>query len=504
MKRFTVVLIFAFLLSITFRLEAQQLDSSVRAALDERLTEYFKALETEGTEVQKEECDFLISTAKDSLVRQYVALRIYDHYLSSPVMGSEAVALHVFDKWFMPGHVSMGGDIEMLNARIFADFNRQSMIGERAPELAMETIDSVKTVLFGSADDRRYKVLFFYDTDCAKCKVESILLRNVIDTEDFPIDLYAVYAGDDRARWEAYVADRLSFDVSRTKVMHLWDPQLDSDFQRKYGVVQTPRMFLISPDGIILGRGLDSQALSQMLHGIFDEVRLEYGSRESMDLFASIFGNDDHAVTKEDVIRLVDYIREGTLDKADTVMFRQLSGDLLYFLAGKHTEGFKEGLDALIDRHILSRSDVWRSADDSLKITGFAQIMDDLLSRCVPGTRIQDVKLPGRSVSHRKEKTGRYQLDRLGGNRNIIIFYTEGCHVCDAEKAAALKQVAEERKTRVFMVNMDEIITEYPELAARLFDTFDLASLPFIVETDRKGIIKRRYLSLASMTGKNN
>ena len=156
MKRFTVVLIFAFLLSITFSLEAQQLDSSVRAALDERLTEYFKALETEGTEVQKEECDFLISTAKDSLVRQYVALRIYDHYLSSPVMGSEAVALHVFDKWFMPGHVSMGGDIEMLNARIFADFNRQSMIGERAPELAMETIDSVKTVLFGSADDQRY------------------------------------------------------------------------------------------------------------------------------------------------------------------------------------------------------------------------------------------------------------------------------------------------------------------------------------------------------------
>ena len=67
--------------------------------------------------------------------------------------------------------------------------------------------------------------------------------------------------------------------------------------------------------------------------------------------------------------------------------------------------------------------------------------MDDLLSRCVPGTRIQDVKLPGRSVSHRKEKTGRYQLDRLGGDRNIIIFYTEGCHVCDAEKAAALKQV---------------------------------------------------------------
>lgn len=496
MKRLLLILISSCLALLSSVLYAQQLDSSVRAALDERLTEYFHTLDKESLEVQKEECDFLIGSAKDSLVRQFVALRIYDHYVSSPVMGAEAVALHVFDSWFLPGHVRMGSEFDLLNARIFADFNRQSMIGERAPELCMESLDGRMVDISMSERNGRYSVLFFYDADCSKCKVESILLRNVLETEDFPIDFYAVYAGDDRSKWESYVKDRLSVEARRTRTTHMWDPQFDSDFQRKYGVIQTPRLFLVSPQGVITGRGLDAQALSLMLHGIFDEVKLEYGSEESKALFSSIFGDNDREVAKEDVERLADYIRVGTLEKGDTVMFRQLSGDLLYYLAGKNTEGYKEGADYLIDNHILSRADVWRTADDSLKVTGFAEIMDDLLDRCVPGTEISDLKVPGRLLTPRKDKHGDYRLGKLKGGRNIIIFYTEGCHVCDAEKASASKIVASDRSTYVFMVNMDEIISDSPSLSARLFDSFDMSSLPFIVETDRKGIIRRRYVSL--------
>ena len=58
---------------------AQELDSTVRRALDGKLAEYFSAIEREGTDVQKGECDFLIGTCTDSLMRQHVALSIYDH-----------------------------------------------------------------------------------------------------------------------------------------------------------------------------------------------------------------------------------------------------------------------------------------------------------------------------------------------------------------------------------------------------------------------------------------
>jgi hypothetical protein len=51
-------------------------------------------------------------------------------------------------------------------------------------------------------------------------------------------------------------------------------------------------------------------------------------------------------------------------------------------------------------------------------------------------------------------------------------------------------------KTCIFLVNVDDLLRTDPSLANRLFDTFDLSSLPFLLETDRRGIILRRYFLL--------
>ena len=135
MKRLTIIL--AAFLAVAVISSAQQLDSAKRVLLDEKISEYVAAIEAAGTDVQKEECDFLIGSSTDSLVRQHVALRLYDHYVSSQVMGAEAVAIHIFDTWFLPGIVKMESDMDLMTARVYADFNRQSQIGMPAPELTM-------------------------------------------------------------------------------------------------------------------------------------------------------------------------------------------------------------------------------------------------------------------------------------------------------------------------------------------------------------------------------
>ena len=481
----------------------QELDSLRKVELTERLGEYFEALKYESIEVQKAECDFLIETANSQEVRDFIAQTIYDHYIASKIMGTEAVAVHLTDNWFVPKKVSFKDDSELFAARIFAEFNRQSLVGNKAPELEMETFDGDKRNLFGEAGNGRFKVLYFYDTDCVNCRLESIMLRNILETEDFPVDLYAVYVGDNKEAWGAYISDRLVLESGKVSVVHLWDPSVDSDFQRKYGVLQTPRLFIISPDGTILGRGLDSQAVEQMLHAVFDEVELNYGGEESAALFDGILSS---ASTADEVKALAEYITESTLSKGDTVMFRQLTGDLLYHLATNTGEGIKEGLSYLVDNKILDQSKIWRSNDDSLKIVGFAQIMRDLLDKARPGTRIADVKVPGELYTWKKDKSADISLSRLKGDTNIIIFYTEGCEICRAEKQAAREILAQAyssdksvaksaRKIKVLMVNVDRIMADRPDLAARLFDDFDLSTLPFIITTDRNGIIQHRYYS---------
>ena len=226
MRRFILILAAFFSLAIVS--SAQQLDSAKRMLLAEKLAEYTAAIEREGVQVQKEECDFLIGSSTDSLVRQYVALNLYDHYLNSKVMGAEAVAIHIFDTWFLSGKVSMGSDMDLINARVYADFNRQSQIGMPAPQLTMNTIESDVVELFMPGtpvkDGQRHSVLFFYDTECPMCKVESILLSHLLEDEDYPIDFYAIYTGDNHESWQKYVSERFDFQTSKTRITHLWDP----------------------------------------------------------------------------------------------------------------------------------------------------------------------------------------------------------------------------------------------------------------------------------------
>ena len=47
-------------------------------------------------------------------------------------------------------------------------------------------------------------------------------------------------------------------------------------------------------------------------------------------------------------------------------------------------------------------------------------------------------------------------------------------------------------------VDVDEIGQRNPELQERLLDTFDLLSMPMIIEVGRRGKVLRRYVSMAN------
>ena len=503
---FTILLVFC-----SSVLSAQP-DSAKFASLSLKLAEYYAAMERESLGVQMQECDFLIESTTDPQVRQHVALDIYSHYFNSPLMGAENVAVHVFDRWFAPGTVKMKSDSDFISASVYAEFNRQSLIGRRAPQVEMETDEGRAVSLFSGSDRLgRFRVLYFYDTACAKCRIESFMLRTLIENKDYPVEYYAIYAGDNRQSWEDYISQSLS-PSSSAEIVHLWDPHLASDFQRKYGVQQTPRMLLVDPEGIIIGRGLDVTALETLLDEIFAEKVLEYGSAESEALFDGIFAASAGVPSQGEVKGIADYISDRALSLGDTLMFKQLAGDYLYYLATRSGEGIKEGLRYHLSKNILSRPDVWTTSGDSLKVVGFAQIMNDLLSRAVPGSRVPGIKVPAELHTARKVKNVNIRLDRLKEGENIIIFFTEGCEVCVEQKAAAKKLIsvnvrrldesgrsgmsqASRAGTSVLMVNVDKIMRENPDLSAKLMDAFDLSTLPYIMITDSEGVIRRRYVS---------
>ncbi len=472
-----LVVIFISLAGFFFALPSasSQIDSLKLVELDGRLEEYFRVLEPESAEIKKQECDFLIGSADDSLLRQRIALKAYEHYLNSPLMGDDAVAVHLIDSWFIPGKVKMKTDVDLMNANVYAMFNRQSLIGMSAPHLEMSGPDGASVKVGGPSS--RYSVLFFYDTDCAKCKLETILLRKMLSEKNYPVDFYAIYSGADEQAWKKWREEGFVIDADKMNLVHLWDPEVASDFQMKYGVVQTPRMFLLDRNGTIVGRGLDTGALQQLLEMSLMEKEYEYAGESSMALFDNLFSYYED-LSADDVLKVAGMLRDRTLAKGDTLGFKHLEGDLLYYLTSKRGDAWCEGTLKFVDEYVFSRSDIWNTQGDSLQVVGLAEMMHGLLSRTPVGSRIPKVGIEGWN-----------KLRRKGG---CILFHTQGCSLCKAEMAAA-----DSLGQRYLPVNVDELFASDEKLAKTLFDTFDLSALPYIIEVGKRGVVKRKYVTLA-------
>lgn len=237
-----------------------QLDSLNKVKLTNLLEEYYEALLPESLDVKEAEFDDVIASCTAPEVRSFVAHSILKHYMDPPLMGEEAVAIHVYEKWFLPGDAGIKDEWEQFEAELFYRFNHQSMLDAPAPVLNIKS--GCKLVKVPSSG--RPCVIYFYDTSCAKCKLVTPQLPAALQLVQFDMDFFAVYAGEDEAAWREF---RRNFkaETPHVKVIHLWDKDMESDYQMKYGVTSTPKLFFVDRSGTIQGRRLDAESLKQLI-----------------------------------------------------------------------------------------------------------------------------------------------------------------------------------------------------------------------------------------------
>ena len=191
MMRRLAILVLALFCGLSLR--AQQPADGAYAALDSLALNYLSAIQVESVEVKQGECDYLIGSVRDSLLRQHLAVTLFKYYKDAPVMGDEAVAIHIYDKWFASGKTVFPGEFEGLDAQMFCNLNRNTLLGMDAPELTARKPCRGKVEV---PQKGVTTILWFYDTACSKCKVESQVLPGVLEKAvDFPVTLVAFYSG---------------------------------------------------------------------------------------------------------------------------------------------------------------------------------------------------------------------------------------------------------------------------------------------------------------------
>ena len=458
--------------------------------LGAKLEEYFVALAGEKPAVQQAECDYLIESAQDSLVRQFVALKIYEHYLGSKIMGDEAVAVHIADKWFAGGKVKMHSDDDLLNAKIFAEFNRNSLIGNAAPQVSLKD-PSGRSVRIPASG--YYNVIYFYDTSCTSCKAETVRLKSFLKESDLGLRVWAIYVGADKDAW---AAAREGFEG----VNHLWDPNADSDWQRLYGVLGTPKMFLVNPDGTIIGRGLDTPALKILLSREFTSGNYSYGDQSQTERFSQMFAAYGDTLKVSHILDVADYLAARTFGEGNMDAFKQVEGDLLYFLSQQRTEVYRDAIIPLVERYFSDKS-IWDTPEDESQILSLGGFLTEMISRTPAGSEVPDLQVTGTlrrkpfPIFVKGSKEGTYSLRKLKGKPSYVVFYSAGCSMCKELLSRVDDTVSSSRKTRVLLVDMDAALSRGEE-GTTLLDTFDLSYMPMVIELDKKAVVQHRYVQL--------
>lgn len=271
-----VFLLLAFVLTGLPGFAQSPADSLRQAKLSEKLDQYVGALVGQPLATHAEECDFLISACKQDDDRRFVTMHLYQHYLDAKWMGAENVALHIADNWILNKKVEID-DVNYYSVFAFAEFNRASLVGAQAQPLTLKDRDgNTVELVFGKEcscphpckqDSGQYTVLYFYSPTCATCRVNTPGLVRVLKPYQDRVVCYAITVNSEREKWDAYLESHPEF---AGLAVQLWDPDAESDFPIRYGVLQTPQLLLITPEGRILGRRLDPAALQELLQQVFE------------------------------------------------------------------------------------------------------------------------------------------------------------------------------------------------------------------------------------------
>ena len=365
----------------------------------------------------------------------------------------------------------MHSEDDLRNADIYATFNRSSLIGQQAPAATLKDRSGTTVSVPVKGE---YTVLYFYAPDCSTCKATSAQLKKLVDSGEYAFRLVDVNVNN---------------------------PGPDEDWQMNYGVLKTPWMFLIGPSGKILGRGLDVPSLKMLLGREYSTGTYVYGSDIQMERYAQMFDAYGDTLKVSDVLDVADYLAARTFGEGDIDSFKQVEGDLLYFLAGRREEVYKDAIIPFTDKY-LNVPDVWTEPSDTANVISLGHFLADITSRTPVGSRVPDLKVPG--VLRRKPclfakdgKEGVFALRKLHGKPAYVVFYTGGCNACKETLDHVAALIVSKPKVRVLLVDMDDLMSSNPDLAETLLETFDLTAMPFILELDKKGIITHRYVDLS-------
>ena len=387
--------------------------------------------------------DGFIMTGKDGEEIAQIAYFMYRYYSDSRIMGYDEIAIYVADNYFLNGKYNLPDEEARLEMRLFADANRRSLIGMRASVMTMQ--DPAGNDIRFPEGEQDYSILYFYDDECPACQRMTPTLMQYLSRsdEDINFTVYMVYTQDDRERWMDYVAKVVHpFDLpDNVSLFNLWDPEMSSDFLTAYGVISTPKLFLVDRNGVIIGRELTPTALSQVVE--LNESQMT----ATEELFEQIFLPMANTADMTEIVETIDMFFEDSKDNPD--FFHEIFYELYQYLKASPSYTLQQGAAYLANKYIAGMPELWETVEFTDKgvshgsvIRADYQSVKDFIDQTALAVLMfyrNPLDKPVTDLTLRTLNNKKQSIYDLKARYTVLYFYDMNCALCNAVSDAVDK-----------------------------------------------------------------
>ena len=420
---------------------------------EDKVEQYLGLLQYNHNDTIIKHVDSLIAGGGNRELQNRLAYTAYNFFYDPQIMGQEGVAVHIAQKWFLNDKLDWPNKEGKFMLRTFVEFNRHSLIGMDAPELAL--VDTVGNAVPLSSLDAEYTIVYFYTDDCASCRKETPALVDFVNGyEDGVLAVYAVYANDNARKWKEYIEKELFIYNPFMNWVNVYDPEYESGFQMLYNVMKTPQMFLLDKEHKIIGRGLNVKALKELLAE--KNARRDRTRELIEEFFAPLAG---------DTLQIYNGIEMFyNSSKGDTTLMKEFMYEIYSTLGRSGNYNLQKGAVYLAEKYILGMPYLWKE-------------------EYVEGRR-EDVRRF--NMNRLGETAANLELERPDGSSinlsdvttdyKVLYFYRPNCGICSQvtpKMAAIYEKYKDSLDIEVVAVNLGGSYNEWIEYISGIGATWE-------------------------------
>lgn len=229
--------------------------------IETRLNRYFSQLVAPVPDSVISEADALIAkTGSDKESFKFLVWWLTLHYESSPIMGMDAVFVHLVEKYYVTKRAYWVTDEQ--NEKIInrAYTIAPNLIGQKGAPLPLQDTSGKSASLYDIK--AKYTILVFWDPTCGHCITEVPRLDSAFNAswKKKGAVMFGVKTEGTQEEWLKFIRDK-----KLKGWIHAWDPGYKSNYRRFYDVYSTPLVYLLDENKKILAKRLGVEQLEEFL-----------------------------------------------------------------------------------------------------------------------------------------------------------------------------------------------------------------------------------------------